>query len=74
MFVLQLKSENTIKYILSPWEIPQAFRLGFPSGSGYISSYIPSLVTLQIQSLPSKGYIFPSQVFSILKHMLPFFP
>ena len=34
-----------MKYSLSPREIPRAS----PSGSGYISQYIPSLVTIQIQ-------------------------
>ena len=34
-----------MKYSLNPREIPRAS----PSGSGYISSYIPPLVTIQIQ-------------------------
>ena len=34
-----------MKFSLSPREIPQAL----PSGSGYISLYIPPLVTIQIQ-------------------------
>ena len=40
MSVLWLESGNTMKYSLSPWEIPPAL----PSGSGYILLYIPSLV------------------------------
>ena len=36
-----------MKYSLSPWEIPRASPLGFPKG--YFSSYIPPLVTIQIQ-------------------------
>ena len=39
-----------MKYSLSPQEIPWASPSGFPLGSGYISSNIPSLVTIQIQS------------------------
>ena len=31
------------------WKIPWASPLGFPSGSGYISLYIPPLLTIQIQ-------------------------
>ena len=38
---------------LSPWEIPWAPPSGFPSGSGYISQYIPPLVTIQIQLIVS---------------------
>ena len=36
-------------YSLSPWEIPRAPPLEFPSGSGYISPYTPPLVIIQIQ-------------------------
>ena len=38
-----------MKYSLSPREIPRAPPSGFPSGSGYISPYIPPLVTIQTQ-------------------------
>ena len=41
-----------MKYSLSPGEIPWALPSGFPSGSTYISLYIPPLVTIQIQYLP----------------------
>ena len=41
-----------------PKEIPQALPLGFPSGLGYISSYIPPLVTIQIQSSFLKRFCF----------------
>ena len=37
-----------MKYSLSPWETPRASPLGFPSSLGYIPSYIPTLVTIQI--------------------------
>ena len=47
--VLWLKSGYTVKYSLSHWEIPWAP----PSGSGYISLYIPPLVIIQIQSWES---------------------
>ena len=51
MFVLSLESGNTMKYSLSPWKIPWALPSRFPSGSGYIWSYIPPLVTIQMQCL-----------------------
>ena len=54
MSVLWLKSGYTMKYSLSPWEIPWASPSGFPSGSGYISLYIPPLVTIQIQYIVFK--------------------
>ena len=38
-----------MKYSLSHWEIPLALPSRFPSGSGYFSLYIPTLVTKQIQ-------------------------
>ena len=38
-----------MKYSLSPQKIPRDLPLGFPSGSGYISLYIPPLATIQIQ-------------------------
>ena len=43
-----------MKYCLSPKEIPRAEPDGFPEGSGNISSYTPPLVTIQLQSLPSR--------------------
>ena len=49
MSVLWLESRYTMKYSLSPWEIPQASPPGFPSVSSYILSYIPPLVTIPIQ-------------------------
>ena len=49
MSVLWLKSGYTVKYSLSPREIPRAPPKGFPSGSGYISPYIPPFVIIQIQ-------------------------
>ena len=49
MSVLWLKSGYTVKYSLSPQEIPRAPPSGFPSCSGYISPYIPPLVIIQIQ-------------------------
>ena len=51
MSVLWLKSGYTVKYSLSPQEIPWAPPSGFPSCSGYISPYIPPLVIIQIQYL-----------------------
>ena len=39
-----------MKYHLSPWEIPRAQPSGFPWGSGDISLYTPTLVTIQLQS------------------------
>ena len=49
MSVLWLKSRNTVKHSLSPWEFPRAPPSGFPSCTGYISPYIPPLVIIQIQ-------------------------
>ena len=40
-----------MKYSMSTWEIPRASPSGFPLGSGYISLYIPPLVTIQIQDM-----------------------
>ena len=45
----------TVKYSLSPWEIPWAPPLGFPSCSGYISLYIPPLVIIRIQIIIKNG-------------------
>ena len=42
-------SGYTVKYSLSPREIPRAPPSGIPSCSGYISPYIPPLVIIQIQ-------------------------
>ena len=53
--VLWLKSGYTMKYCLSPRKIPWALPLGYPMGSGCISSYIPPLVTIQIQYLADPG-------------------
>ena len=39
----------TVKYSLSPQEIPRAPPSVFPACSGYISWYIPPLVIIQIQ-------------------------
>ena len=36
-----------MKYSLSPREIPKAEPERFPKGSGYISQYIPTRVTIQ---------------------------
>ena len=51
-----------MKYSLSPREIPWALPSGFPSSSGYISSYIPPLVcVLLVVSLCFNIYnIYPS--------------
>ena len=40
-----------MKYCLSPQEIPRAPASEFPSCSGNISSYIPPLVTIQLQAI-----------------------
>ena len=58
MSVLWLKSGYTVKYTLSPREIPRAPPSGFPLCSGYISPYIPSLVIIQIKSITV--HIFPN--------------
>ena len=55
MTVLWLESGYTMKYCLSPQEIPRAPPLGFHSGSGNISSYTPPLVTIQLQYQPGHG-------------------
>ena len=49
MTVSCLESGYTMKYCLSPLEIPQAPSSGFPSRLGNISSYTPPLVTIQLQ-------------------------
>ena len=49
MSVFWLKSESTVKFSLSLWEITRALPSGFPLCSGYISPYIPPLVIIQIQ-------------------------
>ena len=56
MSVLRLMSGNTMKYSLSPGEIPLASPSGFPPGSGYISLFTPPLVTIHIH------YVFRSIV------------
>ena len=50
------KRGNTVKYSLSPREIPRGEPKGFPEGSGYISPYIPTLVIIQTFSI-STSYI-----------------
>ena len=49
--LLWLKSGYTVKYSLSPREIPRAPPSGFPLCSGHISPYIPLLVKIQTQYL-----------------------
>ena len=56
MSLVWLKSGYTGKYSLSPWKISCAPPSGLPLKSGYISQYIPSLVTIQIQSILSLIY------------------
>ena len=63
MSVLWLNSGNTMKFSLSPWEIPRDLPSGFASGSGYISLYIPPLVTIQIQYLECPKYAQHSQFY-----------
>ena len=53
-----------MKYSLSPREIPRAPPSGFPSGSGYISQYIPPLFTIQIQ------YYLTTILYSSLQYIL----
>ena len=47
-----------MKYRLSPREIPRAEPEGFPEGSGDISSYTPTLVTIQSFSITSTSEYF----------------
>ena len=47
-----------MKYCLSPREIPRAVFEGFPEGSGKISSYTPTQVTLQSISITSTSQYF----------------
>ena len=54
MSVLGLESEYTIKHALSPREFPWAAPSGAPLRSGRISSYIPPLLLIWIQSSRSK--------------------
>ena len=42
-----------MKYSLSPKEIPRAEPEGFPEGSGNISMYTPTRVTIQSFSITS---------------------
>ena len=49
--VFWLESEYTMKYSLNPREIPRARPEGFPKGSDYISSNIPTEVTIQTFSI-----------------------
>ena len=48
--VLWREEGYTLKYCLSPKEIPRAPPSGFPSGSGNISLYTPTRVTIQLHS------------------------
>ena len=72
MSVLWLKSGYTVKYSLSPQEIPWAFPSWFPSGSGYISPYIPTRVTIQIQYYNLEWFDF-CEFFQIYSPNLLFF-
>ena len=47
-----------MKYRLSPREIPRAEPEGFPQGSGDISSYTPTQVTIQSFSITSTSQYF----------------
>ena len=47
-----------MKYRLSPREIPRAEPEGFPEGSGDISSYTPTRVTIQSFSITSTSQYF----------------
>ena len=47
-----------MKYSLSPREIPRAKPEGFPEGSGYISLYILTIVTIQTFSMTTPGLTF----------------
>ena len=49
--ILWQEEGYTVKYGLSPKEIPRANPKGFPEGSGYISPYIPTRVTIQTFSI-----------------------
>ena len=53
--VLWREEGYTVKYSLTPREIPMAEPKGFPEGSGYISPYIPTWVMIQTFSI-SKSY------------------
>ena len=56
-----------MKYSLSQREIPREKPQGFPNGSGYISLYIPTPVTIQIFSIKLKQCPFWR---SILKELI----
>ena len=47
-----------MKYSMSLREIPRAKPQGFPEGSGYISSYIPTQVTIQTFSITTPALPF----------------
>ena len=49
MSVFFLEPHIQKKYSLNSWEIPCATNSVFPSDSGYISLYIPLLVTIETQ-------------------------
>ena len=53
MSALGLDSGYTPKYGLSPREFPQAAPSVTPLGSGHISPYIPRLVLIRIQCIPT---------------------
>ena len=55
-----------MKYSLSPREIHRAKLEGFPKGSGYISSYIPTRVTIQTFSITTGALSFLEIYFGIL--------
>ena len=57
--VLWREEGYTMKYRLSPREIPRAEPEGFPEGSGDISSYTPTRVTIQSFSISSTSQYFP---------------
>ena len=47
-----------MKYSLSPREILRAKPEGFPEGSSYVSSYLPTLVTIQAFSITTPALTF----------------
>ena len=47
-----------MKYSLSPREIPRAKPEGYPEGSGYISLYIPTQITIQTFSITTPALSF----------------
>ena len=60
-----------MKYSLSPQEIPRLSPSGFLTGSGYISLYIPPLITIQISARWSIGRHYSANIyyfFSLYSH------